>query len=209
MDSVDLFKIVPESEDSGYVRLREDPVNHKQDDKKTRRNSTIPVPSAGVSKLRISLSQEQLKINKPSSDTTQKPTPIQPNKDKHLRRVSLQSPIKQHTRFTNNSQKSITAKEAPNWSSKIICKLCDKPFSDPRVLACLHTFCLACLQKRLDSDSDVFRKSPCYVDNWVNKKNPFIFRHRKVLHNQLLLQIRRAASPARTSITVLLERQCL
>lgn len=35
-----------------------------------------------------------------------------------------------------------------------VCTLCDQQFTDPRVLPCLHTFCLQCLSKRHASFSE-------------------------------------------------------
>jgi len=35
-----------------------------------------------------------------------------------------------------------------------VCRLCDQQYTDPRILPCLHTFCLQCLQKRHLSFAD-------------------------------------------------------
>lgn len=158
MDPSDLYKIVPESEDSdpGYVQLREDVAEKttvKNNEEKSSVELKFPTQSES-SKIKISLSQEQLKIKSKlfPPATSNSPFTSSSSKDKSSRRVSLQTPIKQ-----KGNNKSIPVKESNNskdWTGKVICKLCSKPFSDPRVLSCLHSFCLECLQKRMDSDSD-------------------------------------------------------
>lgn len=35
------------------------------------------------------------------------------------------------------------------------CPLCNKTFKDPRVLACFHSFCKECLEKRLDNNERI------------------------------------------------------
>lgn len=157
MNQSDLYKIVPESEDSdpGYVQLREDVAEtttvKNTDEKPSEEPFKFPVQS-GSSKIKISLSQEQLKIKTKPLPPASSNSPSTSSKDKLNRRVSLQTPIKQKGNY-----KSIPVKESNNakdWTGKVICKLCSKPFVEPRVLACLHSFCLECLQKRMDSDSD-------------------------------------------------------
>lgn len=165
MDSSELNKIVPETEDSnhGYVPLgdvlKPDPV----DDKPAVQIFQFPAPSD--SKLKVSLSQEQLRIKKNATVVASDSNNEQPksSKDKLLRRVSLQSPIEQRVIKKPATNKSINPKESSNnpkdLSLKINCGLCAKPFVDARVLACLHSFCLTCIQKRMDVDSDAPRKS--------------------------------------------------
>ncbi|XP_069127908.1 E3 ubiquitin-protein ligase TRIM56-like [Argopecten irradians] len=60
---------------------------------------------------------------------------------------------------------------------KIICSVCNKPFSSPRILPCLHSLCFPCLDKVLTESSDdktfscpecgenVSRVSPEFINN--------------------------------------------
>lgn len=162
MDSRDLYKIIAEPEDSdagGYVQLREESSTKPLEGKSPVQSFPLPVQSESGSKLKISLSQEQLRIKLSNSESLVKTAS---SKEKYPRKVSLQSPIK--IKINKNppaARKSITAKEggkSKDLSLRITCKLCDNPFVDPRILSCLHTFCLGCIQKRIDLDPDIPRE---------------------------------------------------
>lgn len=166
-----------EESDHGYVKLRDDSLAAQVLVKKNEPNLfQFPSPpqspqlaSANPPKMKISLSQEQLKVK---TSALNKQGSL---KDKlGQRKVSLQSPVKvkvkhtllqppAHQSMTNNSHNKSITKEAANnsrdWSRRIICQLCNKPFVDPRVLSCLHTFCLLCLQRKMDYESD----GPCEI----------------------------------------------
>ena len=48
----------------------------------------------------------------------------------------------------------------------IICQLCSKPFDDPRILPCLHSFCLQCLHHEIEkSDSQQMFQCPICEQN--------------------------------------------
>lgn len=44
---------------------------------------------------------------------------------------------------------------AVSGTNAIKCTICDKPYRDPKVLACFHTYCKACLDKLIDSPGKI------------------------------------------------------
>jgi len=50
------------------------------------------------------------------------------------------------------SRKKKTHSPQPkDLTSRVICKLCSKIFSDPRLLPCMHSFCLKCIKDEAKS----------------------------------------------------------
>ena len=41
------------------------------------------------------------------------------------------------------------------------CPLCDREFEDPRMLACLHTYCMSCIQKQQKLNGGTFKCDLC------------------------------------------------
>lgn len=169
MDSVDLNKIEPASGEPlnpGYVQLPEGTASKTIGSTSPVHRSVnvfqFPGPSDSGAKIKISLSQEQLKIKSRQQPVQNLEVVNKPlhSGESSARKVSLQSPIKQKPEYTSihKSMQSKEANSARDWASKTNCKLCGGQFVDPRVLSCLHTFCMTCLQKRMDLDSDALRK---------------------------------------------------
>lgn len=44
-----------------------------------------------------------------------------------------------------------------------VCHLCSKPFTDSRMLPCVHTFCLSCLEEWMNSEENPEEKSNCPI----------------------------------------------
>lgn len=149
MDAEGRNKTVPESEESdpGYVQLVNEPTNAL--DRTTRKpaeSAPTPLPPHNGTRIKVSLSQEQIK-SKASSSSEFESVPT----TKYAPKIRLQSPIRTSTK-SNRSIAFKDTKKTKELASKIICKLCDSPFVDPRVLSCLHCFCLACLNRMTDSE---------------------------------------------------------
>lgn len=147
MEEENLNKIVPESEDSasGYVELVDEEVTIPETQKKAKIHQIDPRLNGTA--MKISLSQEQIRIKTSSSSSDVE----RASSFRNTPKIRLQSPIKS----TTKSNKTIAfkdGKKAKDWSLKTICRLCENPFIDPRVLSCLHCFCLPCLNQMMDID---------------------------------------------------------
>ena len=44
---------------------------------------------------------------------------------------------------------------------EVLCGKCEDPFTDPRILPCLHSFCLKCLQKLSENTNEPFQCPTC------------------------------------------------
>lgn len=58
------------------------------------------------------------------------------------------------------------------YNSDVTCQLCSKPFSDPRLLSCLHSFCFQCLQKETEKEgtNSCVSCPTCHKNVWFLKE---------------------------------------
>ncbi|KAL5489443.1 hypothetical protein EMCRGX_G018535 [Ephydatia muelleri] len=60
---------------------------------------------------------------------------------------------KQGYRLVSPVRTCTTASIMEEYPKAVICQLCSQPYSDPRILPCLHSFCLQCLLKEVERRS--------------------------------------------------------
>lgn len=143
MDPNESIVKVPESEDSdpGYVQLVVQSVATLIANKSQLKVAEVPAIADGsTSKMEIILAKDQLQLrrNSPEPAVLSNILPLpSASRNEFARKVTVHSPIKPKLSFSHNK----------DWSLKINCQFCDKPYVDPRLLSCLHSFCLGCLTK--------------------------------------------------------------
>ena len=55
----------------------------------------------------------------------------------------------------------------------VTCEKCDEYYKDPRMLPCLHTYCLCCLEKELESQT-VLHCPNCKEEVTLSKKTEYL-----------------------------------
>lgn len=89
---------------------------------------------------------------------------------------SKSTPHQQSKKTTSVSPRAKSVFELGFDEARFKCSLCKRPFVEPRVLPCLHTFCLSCIQDLEKRDSTTWYENG-------GTESTYLFQVTNWLHN--------------------------